>query len=134
MGAVAFQKGLGVVHSLAHPLSSIAGLHHGTTNGVLLPYVLEFNRSVVEDRLRDLAVAMDMDVHGLSVHDAASAAIERVRQLLMEVGVPDRLSALGIRRDMIPALSAKAMEDACHTLNPRACTLSDMMALYKAVV
>jgi 4-hydroxybutyrate dehydrogenase len=131
MGAVAFQKGLGVVHSLAHPLSSIAGLHHGTTNGVLLPYVLEFNRSVVEDRLRDLAVAMDLDIHSLSVHDAASAAIERVRQLLKEVGVPDRLSALGIRRDMIPALSAKAMEDACHTLNPRPCTESDMASLYE---
>ncbi len=134
MGAVAFQKGLGVTHSLAHPLSSIAGLHHGTTNGVLLPYVLEFNRSVAEDRLRDLAVAMDLDVHGLSVKDAASAAIERVRQLLKEVGVPDRLSALGIRRDMIPALSAKAMEDACHTLNPRPCTESDMAALYEVAL
>jgi 4-hydroxybutyrate dehydrogenase len=134
MGAVAFQKGLGVTHSLAHPLSSIAGLHHGTTNGVLLPYVLEFNRTVAEDRLRDLAVAMGLDVSSLSVHDAASAAINRVRELLKEVGVPDRLGALGIRREMIPALSAKAMEDACHTLNPRPCTSSDMTALYEAAL
>jgi 4-hydroxybutyrate dehydrogenase len=134
MGAVAFQKGLGVVHSLAHPLSSIAGLHHGTTNGVLLPYVLEFNRTVVEDRIRDLAVAMELDVSGLSVHDAATAAISRVRELLREVGVPEHLSALGIRQDMIPALSAKAMEDACHALNPRPCTLSDMAALYEAAL
>ena len=134
MGAVAFQKGLGVVHSLAHPLSSIAGLHHGTTNGVLLPYVLEFNRTVVEDRIRDLAVAMELNVSGLSVHDAATAAINRVRELLGEVGVPEHLSALGIRQEMIPALSAKAMEDACHTLNPRPCTLSDMTALYQAAL
>jgi 4-hydroxybutyrate dehydrogenase len=134
MGAVAFQKGLGVAHSLAHPLSSIAGLHHGTTNGVLLPYVLEFNRAVVEDRIRDLAVAMDLVVAGLSVHDAATAAISRVRDLLREVGVPEHLSALGIRQEMIPALSAKAMEDACHLLNPRSCTLSDMRALYQAAL
>ncbi len=61
MGAVAFQKGLGAVHSLAHPLSSITNLHHGTTNGILLPHVLEFNRPVSEERLRDLAVAMELD-------------------------------------------------------------------------
>jgi 4-hydroxybutyrate dehydrogenase len=134
MGAVAFQKGLGVTHSLAHPLSSIDGLHHGTTNGVLLPYVLEFNRTVSEDRLRDLAVAMGLDVSGLSVHDSASAAINRVRVLLKEVGVPERLSALGIRREMIPALSAKAMEDACHLLDPRARTESDMLSLYEAAL
>lgn len=134
MGAVAFQKGLGVTHSLAHPLSSIAGLHHGTTNGVLLPYVLEFNRSVAEDRLRDLAATMGLNISSLSVHDAASAAIDRVRQLLKEIGVPEHLSALGIRREMIPALSAKAMEDACHTLNPRPCTASDMTSLYEAAL
>lgn len=134
MGAVAFQKGLGVVHSLAHPLSSIAGLHHGTTNGVLLPYALEFNRTVVDDRIRDLAVAMELNVSGLSVQDAATAAINRVRELLGEVGVSEHLGALGIRQEMIPALSTKAMEDACHLLNPRPCTLSDMTALYEAAL
>jgi 4-hydroxybutyrate dehydrogenase len=130
MGAVAFQKGLGVTHSLAHPLSSIGGLHHGTTNGVLLPYVMEFNRSVSEDRLRDLAAAMGVDVARKSVTEAAVAAIERVRHLLEEVGIPDHLSALGITREMIPAMSKKAMEDACHLLNPRSCAESDMAALY----
>lgn len=131
MGAVAFQKGLGVTHSLAHPLSSIGGLHHGTTNGVLLPYVLEFNRVASEDRLGDLALAMELDVSHKPAHEAASAVIERVRRLLREVGVPDHLSALGIRREMIPALSKKAMEDACHLLNPRPCAESDMVALYE---
>ena len=130
MGAVAFQKGLGAVHSLAHPLSSIAGLHHGTTNGILLPHVLEFNRMSCEDRLRDLALAMDLDVWHASVAEAASAAIARIRQLLKEVDVPDRLSAHGITREMIPALAKKAMEDACHQLNPRPCAEADMVALY----
>ncbi|MDE3180174.1 MAG: iron-containing alcohol dehydrogenase [Acidobacteriota bacterium] len=134
MGAVAFQKGLGVTHSLAHPLSSIGGLHHGTTNGVLLPYVLEFNRPFSEDRLRDLAVAMGLDVARKPAREAADAAIDRIRTLLQEVGVPDHLSALGIRREMIPAMSKKAMEDACHLLNPRPCAESDMTALYESAL
>ena len=134
MGAVAFQKGLGAVHSLAHPLSSIAGLHHGTTNGILLPHVLEFNRLTSQDRLRDLAMAMEIDVHGLSVAQAASAAIERVRRLLKEVAIPERLSDYGIKREMIPALAKKAMEDGCHLLNPRPCAESDMVSLYQAAL
>lgn len=131
MGAVAFQKGLGAVHSLAHPLSSVAGLHHGTTNGILLPHVLEFNRQASEERLRDLAVAMGLEVARLSAFEAASAAIARTRELLREVDIPPRLSAYGITREMIPALASKAMEDACHLLNPRPCTEADMAALYE---
>jgi 4-hydroxybutyrate dehydrogenase len=131
MGAVAFQKGLGATHSLAHPLSSINGLHHGTTNGVLLPHVLEFNRVSSEERLRDLALAMGLDVTHQPPSAAASAAIQRIRDLLVEVGVPDRLRELGIRREMIGALSKKAMQDACHLLNPRPCSEADMAALYQ---
>ncbi len=71
MGAVAFQKGLGAVHSLAHPLSSIANLHHGTTNGILLPHVLEFNLPVSEERLRDLARSMDLAGSQWSAAEAA---------------------------------------------------------------
>ena len=131
MGAVAFQKGLGAVHSLAHPLSSIANLHHGTANGILLPPVLEFNKLTSEERLRDLAIAMDLDAAGKSASEAADAAIERVRRLLKEVGIPDRLSAFGITREMIPALAKKAMEDGCRLLNPRPCSEADMVALYE---
>jgi 4-hydroxybutyrate dehydrogenase len=131
MGAVAFQKGLGVTHSLAHPLSSMNGLHHGTTNGVLLPHVLEFNRVVSEERLRDLALAMGLEEAYSPAGDAAAAAIRRVRELLKEVGIPEGLSGLGIRRQMIPALAKKAMQDACHLLNPRPCSEVDMVALYE---
>jgi len=131
MGAVAFQKGLGAVHSLAHPLSSIAGLHHGTTNGILLPPVLEFNRASSEERLCDLAAAIGIEVHGLTTSQAATATIERIRKLLQEVDIPDRLSAFGITREMIPALAKKAMEDACHLSNPRPCSEADMIALYE---
>jgi alcohol dehydrogenase class IV len=131
MGAVAFQKGLGAVHSLAHPLSSIANLHHGTTNGILLPHVLEFNRSVSEERLRDLAVAMELEGSQGSASDAATALIARLGELLPEVGIPKTLDALGVTRDLIPLLATKAMEDACHQSNPRPCTEADMIALYE---
>ncbi|HKS97446.1 MAG TPA: iron-containing alcohol dehydrogenase, partial [Terriglobia bacterium] len=70
MGAVAFQKGLGTVHSLAHPLSTVAGLHHGLTNGILLPHVMRFNLPVVRDRLVDLAGALDVDTRRMSADEA----------------------------------------------------------------
>ncbi len=131
MGAVAFQKGLGVTHSLAHPLSSVAGLHHGTTNGVLLPHVLEFNRTVSGDRLGDLAIAMQLDNGQMSTYDAGTAVIQAIEQLLKEMGISAHLSAFGITPEMIPELAKKAMQDACHLLNPRPCTEQDMTALYE---
>ena len=131
MGAVAFQKGLGAVHSLAHPLSSIANLHHGTTNGILLPHVLEFNRPTCEERLKDLAVVMEIAGSQESATEAATALIARLRELLHEVGIPSTLSALGVTRHQIPLLAERAMEDACHQSNPRPCTEADMIALYE---
>ncbi len=130
MGAVAFQKGLGAVHSLAHPLSSIANLHHGTVNGILLPHVLEFNRQVSEDRLRDLAMAMEIQTSDRPAAESAAALVTRMRELLEEVEIPPTLGKLGVTAEMIPLLAKKAMEDACHQSNPRACTESDMVALY----
>lgn len=131
MGAVAFQKGLGAVHSLAHPLSSIAHLHHGTTNGILLPHVLEFNRAACEDRLRDLAVAMELDGSRGTAAVAAHVLIARLRELLREIDIPPTLGALGVMPEMIPLLAQKAMEDACHQSNPRPCSEEDMVTLYR---
>lgn len=134
MGAVAFQKGLGAVHSLAHPLSSVINLHHGTTNGILLPHVLQFNRPTSEARLRDLAVAMELDGSRGTAAEAAAALIERLSQLLPEVGIPSTLGALGVTRDLIPLLARKAMEDACHQSNPHPCAEADMIALYEKAI
>jgi alcohol dehydrogenase class IV len=131
MGAVAFQKGLGAVHSLSHPLSSVANLHHGTTNGILLPHVLDFNRHVSEGRLRDLALAMELDLTHQPASAAATAVIARVRKLLQEIDIPEHLGELGVTREMIPMLVRKALEDACHQLNPRPCSEADMVALYE---
>ena len=106
----------------------MANLHHGTTNGILLPHVLEFNRPASEERLRDVGLAMDLDV---TLQPPAEAVVGRVRKLLKEVAIPPRLGDLGVTREMIPLLAKKAMADACHQLNPRPCTEADMVALYE---
>jgi len=131
MGAVAFQKGLGTVHSLAHPLSTVAGLHHGLTNGILLPYVMSFNLPVVRDRLVDIAAALGVDTRRLSADAAAQAAITAIEKLNAEIGIPRRLSDVGVKAAMIPVMVPKAMEDGCHLLNPRPTTAEDMEMLYR---
>jgi len=131
MGAVAFQKGLGTVHSLAHPLSTVAGLHHGLTNGILLPYVMRFNLAAVRDRLAELAGALGVDTRSLSPDQAANAAITAIEKLNADIGIPARLSEVGVTAEMIPKMAPKAMEDGCHLLNPRPTTAEDMEMLYR---
>ena len=120
MGAIAFQKGLGAVHSLAHPLSSDCGMHHGTTNAVLLPVVLEFNRSAVGGRMGDLAELLGGDPP------------ERVRDLNRRLGIAPRLRDWGVKEEILPKLADKAIQDGCHQLNPRPCSREDLLALYRA--
>jgi 4-hydroxybutyrate dehydrogenase len=121
MGAIAFQKGLGAVHSLAHPLSSDCGMHHGTSNAVLLPVVLEFNRPVAAKRMEDLAALF-----------GGGDAAERVRQLNRRVGIAPRLRDWGVQEEILPKLADKAILDGCHQLNPRPCSREDLLALYRA--
>ena len=120
MGAVAFQKGLGAVHSLAHPLSTDCGMHHGTTNAILLPAVLEFNESAVPERIAHLAALF-----------GGGNAAERVRELNGRVSIKPRLRDWGVTEAILPALADKAVEDGCHQLNPRPCTREDLLALYR---
>lgn len=126
MGATAFQKGLGVNHSLAHPLSTIAGMHHGTANAVLLPHVLAFNHSACPERFATLARVLNL----ARSEDVAPW----VAEMNATVGIPPRLSEYGVREEMVPAMVAKALEDGCHLNNPRPCTADDMRALYLAAL
>ncbi|MBI3683184.1 MAG: iron-containing alcohol dehydrogenase [Acidobacteria bacterium] len=120
MGAMAFQKGLGATHSLAHPLSSEFGMHHGTANAVLLPYVLEFNREVGQERLEKLA-------RQAGVVDL----IERTRELNRICGIQQRLRDYGIPESALAGLAKKAFEDGCHPSNPRPCSVEDLLYLYR---
>jgi alcohol dehydrogenase class IV len=125
MGAVAFQKGLGACHSLAHPLSSDCGLHHGLANALCLPAVLDFNEEAALDRVLHIALL-------LGAQPEPGACSASVRALRRTIGLPDGLAAVGVRADQLEALAAKAIEDACHRENPRPCTREDLLALYRA--
>jgi alcohol dehydrogenase class IV len=120
MGAIAFQKGLGATHSLAHPLSSEFGMHHGTANAVLLPVVLEYNASVSGERFADLSRQFGSD------------PIERTRNLNSICGIHQRLRDHNIPEDSLEMLADKAIQDGCHLLNPRPCTREDLLELYRA--
>jgi len=130
-GAMAFQKGLGASHALAHALTPITGLHHGLANAVVLPAVMEFNRAAATARLARVAEAMGEDGR---TDDAslAAAAIARVRQLTAELGLPPRLRDAGVREDDLPRIAHKAFEDASHQTNPRPCGEADLLAIVRA--
>lgn len=125
MGAVAFQKGLGACHSLAHPLSNISGLHHGLANALCLPAVVEYNAPVVESRLADAARA-------LGAEPSSRALSARLRELRGQIGLPKSLGEAGAKKEQLDALTDGAIEDACHRLNPRPCSRSDLLELYRA--
>jgi alcohol dehydrogenase class IV len=122
MGAVAFQKGLGVCHSLAHPLSSEKNLHHGLANALCLPAVVDFNNAVVPERVERIRRLLDLTSTSLS---------NALRSLREKLGLPNGLAAEGVTKADIPKLADKAMEDACHRSNPRPCTRDDMAKLYE---
>jgi 4-hydroxybutyrate dehydrogenase len=123
MGAVAFQKGLGACHSLAHPLSSEKGLHHGLANALCLPAVVEFNQSAVPAKLER--------IRGI-LWPTAKTCADGVRTLRARVGLPEGLRAEGVTERDIALLAGKAIDDACHRSNPRAVTRDDVAALYTA--
>lgn len=126
MGAVAFQKGLGACHSLAHPLSSHAGLHHGLANSLCLPAVLEFNRVAIPDRIDRIGRVLRRDESS-----PPRRASDLVRSLRAAVGLPEGLAAVGVHEETLPGLADVAFEDGCHQLNPRACTREDLLDLYR---
>jgi alcohol dehydrogenase class IV len=129
MGAVAFQKGLGACHSLAHPLGAEHDMHHGLANALCLPAVLDFNRSAVSARVA--AIARALGVRGDDEDTLAFECAGAVRALRHKVGLPDGLGATGIVDAHIEKLARLAFEDACHGSNPRPCTEQDLAQLYR---
>ena len=123
MGAVSFQKGLGACHSLAHPLSSEKGMHHGLANALCLPAVVEYNESVAGPKLARVRAILD---------PTAKTCADAIRNLRKRLGLPDGLAAEGITKADIPKLADKAIEDACHRSNPKPTTRDDLAKLYEA--
>ncbi|MCB9786323.1 MAG: iron-containing alcohol dehydrogenase [Deltaproteobacteria bacterium] len=122
MGATAFQKGLGAAHSLAHPLGSLAGVHHGLANAVVLPYVVAFNREAAAERYALVERRL-----GLS-----EGLMEWLLALRRDIGIPHTLGEAGVSRALLEALSDQAIADGCHGSNPRPCSRDDLRNLYVA--
>ncbi|WP_337267018.1 iron-containing alcohol dehydrogenase [Oryzifoliimicrobium ureilyticus] len=123
MGAVAFQKGLGAIHALSHPIGAVYNTHHGTTNGVVMPAVLRFNRSAIEEKIARAAAY-------LGISGGFDGFYEYVLSLKRELGIPDNLAAMDIKPDRIDELSAMAIEDPSAGGNPVAMTLENTKALF----
>ncbi|MGZ3446998.1 MAG: iron-containing alcohol dehydrogenase, partial [Myxococcaceae bacterium] len=132
-GAMSFQKGLGNAHALAHALTPIAGLHHGLANAVVLPSVMAFNRDAVRARLARVAIAMGEPTGALE-DVLAGVAIDRVRRLVADVGLPTRLSQAGVKEQDLPRVAELAFRDASHQGNPRPTTEADLLDIARAAL
>ncbi|GAA5219808.1 iron-containing alcohol dehydrogenase [Membranihabitans marinus] len=124
MGSVAFQKGLGVVHSLAHPLSSLLDTHHGLANAVNLPYGMAFNYQGFEDRFDAMASALGLG------RDAGSRVMDYLTELNQKLSLPTKLSDIGVEPEHIDELSVLAEADFAHPNNPKPVSQADFKELY----
>lgn len=124
MGAIAFQKGLGVVHSLAHPLSSLLDTHHGLANAVNLPYGMEFNVAGFEYKFRRIARTLELK------EETGKAVVEYLFDLNSKINIPHKLGDVGVRQEHIETLAELAIEDFAHPNNPKPVTKEDFRNLY----
>jgi alcohol dehydrogenase class IV len=136
MGAIAFQKDLGAVHSCAHALSTVADLHHGLANGIMIDHVMRFNEPVATDKMAELAHAVGVSRH--TAEAGAQAFIDWLTALKRDLAIPATLGAYAAPRPVttadIPALVDVAINDICHQTNPRACTREDFERIFTAAI
>jgi len=124
MGAIAFQKGLGVVHSLAHPLSSLLDTHHGLANAVNLPYGMQFNIAGFEDRFQKIAQTLNLK------GENGDAVVKYLFDLNSRVNIPHKLSDIGVKNEHIETLADLAFSDFAHPNNPKPVSRADFKQLY----
>ena len=135
MGAIAFQKDLGAVHSCAHALSTVADLHHGLANGIMIDHVMRFNLPAASAKMAELArVAGVAGAGAMAEQEAAKALIAWLAKMKADLGIPATLSAMTAQRPVtradIPALVDVAINDTCHKTNPRRCTREDFERMF----
>lgn len=124
MGAVAFQKGLGVVHSLAHPLSSLLDTHHGLANAVNIPYGMEFNIKGFEDKFRRIARTLELK------DESGEGVVKYLFDLNSKVNIPHKLRDIGVKNEHIETLADLAIADFAHPNNPKPVSREDFKSLY----
>jgi alcohol dehydrogenase class IV len=132
LGGMGFTKGLGVVHSLSHPVGAVIGGHHGTINAIFLPASLAFNQDAASSRYRALAQAAGLAVENQSDEACAQAFIGYIEKLNQSLAIPGDLSVYGATRDSIEEMIPMCLADHCHKTNPRECTANDFRTLLEA--
>ena len=125
MGAIAFQKGLGVVHSLAHPLSSLLDTHHGLANAVMIPYGMEFNINGFEQKF--LRIARTLNLKG----ETGEAVVKYLFDMNTKINIPHQLRAIGVKQEHIEPLADLAIADFAHPNNPKPVSRDDFKTLYQ---
>ncbi|WP_139539854.1 lactaldehyde reductase [Klebsiella spallanzanii] len=124
--------GLGLVHGMAHPLGAFYNMPHGVANAILLPHIMEWNADYTGEKYRDIAHAMGVEnAYSVSLADARKLAVDAVRKLCCEVGIPQGLTLAGASRADIPQLAQAALDDVCTGGNPRTASLEEIKALYQ---
>lgn len=124
--------GLGIVHSMAHPLGAFYDTPHGVANALLLPYVMEYNaQSDAASKYKDIAKALGVKgTENMRIEEGIDAAIKAVKELSLSIGIPQQLHEIGVKEEDIPALAIAAFNDVCTGGNPRATSVEDIEKLY----
>lgn len=125
--------GLGLVHSMAHPLGALYDTPHGIANAIILPTVMEYNADYTGEKYRDIAQAMGVDTTGMTVEEYRKAAVDAVKQLSKDVGIPENLKEI-VKEEDLDFLSKSALADACCPGNPRETTVEEIKELYKSLL
>jgi len=124
MGAIAFQKDLGAVHSCAHALGTVVDMHHGLANGIMIDHVMRFNAQACGARMAELARVC-------GAGSTAADFIDWLGALKRRIGIPERLAAKGVTREHLQPLTEIALNDSCHQTNPRPVTRADFERIFE---
>ena len=122
---------LGYVHAMAHQLGGFYDLPHGVCNAILLPHVQEYNAQVSADRLKDVAKFMGVDVSNMTDEEGAKAAIEAIKKLSVDIGIPSGIKELGAKEEDFDTLAGNALKDACGLTNPKQATHEEIVNIFK---
>ena len=125
MGSTAFQKGLGAIHSLSHPVNAQFNVHHGLSNAIFMPYVLTFNKNLIENRIVSIC-------DYLSLNKTFESFLNWILNLRKELNIPHKLSdVIDVEKMNLNKLSKMALEDPSTATNPKKMTIDDMKILYE---
>ena len=125
MGAIAFQKGLGLTHSCAHALGTVADLHHGLANGIMIDHALKYNIPAATERFKNMCATVGLK------EQSGEAFIRWLSDLKAQTGIPKTLTEAGVKKENLEALIKVAFEDSCHSNNPRACTADTFKTIFQ---